>query len=194
MSLTSSKTRKPDLSDEDSKSSRSSLIVAWVAIAVSAVAAAFTGLMYLNQRSANAAQIQADRDAARVSLEHDADRVSYFSGIIKGTGRPRIIITNRAIRSIRDVVLSVPTGPKSGWSFRLTDLPPCSAEPVTVQNLVWPELSWADVSKSELTFLDANGHSWMLTASGQLTQRRGPNPSTVNWMPSAKLQRANDCS
>jgi hypothetical protein len=189
--------RKPIRSGADGGSSKSSLIVACVAIVVSAVAAAFTGLMYFNQRSANAA-------SANAALEHDANRMAYYLGSSVGSSLPPLLIANRSLGPVRGMTIYLPEhvqgcsakcAARGYMSFTLPDLPPCSIETTTIlDSVVSPKIGPLTLAGSDLTFTDAEGHTWTLTGSGQLLHQPSPKPGTQGWSASATVKRANDCA
>ena len=171
--------------------------MAWVAIAVSAVAAAFTGLMYFNQRSANTA-------SASAALEHDANRVAYYLGSSVRSNLPPLLIANRSLGPVRGMTLYLPEhlagcsancAEKGYMYFTLPDLPPCSIETTTIlDSVVSPKIGPLTLAGSDVAFTDAKGHTWTLTGSSQLLHQPSPKPGTQGWSASATVKRANDCA
>jgi hypothetical protein len=63
-------------------------------------------------------------------------------------------------------------GGKGYKFFNLPDLPPCSIETTTIlDSLVAPKIGPLTRAGSDLTFTDANGHTWNLAPASCVTSR-----------------------
>ncbi len=137
------------------------------------MSAGFTGATYLDQHAANEHQLQVDQAAAAAAERHDAEQVSYWlEGSVPHTTAPEIVIENRSIGPIRDVILKFPQ-PVQGCSTNcqweafdyvgLPDIPPCSlGTTAAVADFIYPKIGSAGINGSFLSFTDPNGKSWVL--------------------------------
>lgn len=178
-----SKAKEP----RNQENSKATLAVAVVAVLVSMVSVGFTGATYFDQSHTNAAQLWTDKASAQASLEHEADRVSYYVGPASGSGKKALVVANRSLGPIRDILLWINA---LGRLALIPDLPPCSMEfmPLHRHTITAPHLS-----KSALLFIDGRGNFWRLESTGRLLHI-SPFAREGSWSYPERLARANDCS